>query len=131
MRFIPSLTESTDRPNPDGLTPLHAGIRVYIRTLSAQGDVILLPMWRLNNHQSMRWRRAQVLLNHPALLAQKEAIYQVVVEGVWGDARVGAIALDDITFFEVAPDSELCKSTGCCPLSSVTRTSLHRGRNRN
>jgi hypothetical protein len=50
------------------------------------------------------------MVNHPALSTQKDAIYQVVIEGVWGDARVGAIAIDDITFFEVSSDSDLCAS---------------------
>lgn len=39
-----------------------------------------------------------------------DAIYQVVIEGVWGDARVGSIAVDDLSFYDVSEDSTLCKA---------------------
>lgn len=90
--------------------PSLGGLRIHIRTIDAQGDVVLLPIWRLNNHQSMRWKQAQILIRNDLFPSPTDAIYQVVIEGVWGDARVGSIALDDITFFDVAEDNTLCKS---------------------
>ncbi|RWS28649.1 MAM and LDL-receptor class A domain-containing protein 1-like protein, partial [Leptotrombidium deliense] len=82
--------------------PSLGGLRVYIRTTDAKGDVILLPVWRLNNHQSMRWRPAQVSLSikRGEEFGPPTHAYQVVIEGIWGDARVGSIAIDDINFFD-------------------------------
>ncbi|RWS04929.1 MAM domain-containing protein 4-like protein, partial [Dinothrombium tinctorium] len=82
--------------------PSLGGLRVFIRTTDSKGDVVLLPVWRLNNHQSMRWRHAQVSLS---MKKGEEYVapthsYQVVIEGIWGDARVGSIAIDDINFFD-------------------------------
>lgn len=89
--------------------PSLGGLRIHIRTIDAQGDVVLLPIWRLNNHQSMRWLQAQVLIRNDLFSSAADAIYQIVVEGVWGDARVGAIAIDDITLYDTE-DISLCKS---------------------
>lgn len=89
--------------------PSLGGLRIVIRTFSAQDGVVFLPIWRLNNPQSMRWERGQVLIKNE-LFSTPSDDYQVVVEGVWGDARVGSIAFDDVTFFDVAEDSNLCKS---------------------
>ena len=114
--------------DPSG--PSLGGLRVYIRTTdsSSASNVILLPVWRLNNHQSMKWRRASVpLVVAPAAAGgagdgsgagggggSGEASgrrppanpFQVVIEGVWGDARVGSIALDDISFVDGDCSSE-------------------------
>lgn len=95
----------------EGGVPCLGGLRIIIRTFNSQGEVVYLPIWRLNNHQSMRWMKGQVLIKNelfPAPIA--DSIYQVVVEGIWGDARVGSIAFDDVTFFDVAEDNNLCKS---------------------
>lgn len=90
--------------------PSLGGLRINIRTMDAQGSVVLLPIWRLNNHQSTSWRQGQILIRNDLFPMPNNAIYQVVIEGVWGDARVGAIAFDDITFFDVSEDASLCKS---------------------
>lgn len=89
------------RVDPGG--PSLGGLRVYIRTTDENNNVILLPVWRLNNHQSMKWRSARVALTGAPSGAERKGpsnIYQVVIEGIWGDARVGAIALDDISFVD-------------------------------
>lgn len=99
--------------------PSLGGLRVYIRTTDENNNVILLPVWRLNNHQSMKWRKARVALIGSAVGGERKPpsnIYQVVIEGIWGDARVGAIALDDISFV----DGD-CSSKYSCP---ETRTTL-------
>ena len=86
--------------------PSLGGLRVYLRTLdSASGDMVTIPVWKLNNHQSLKWRRAQVPLAMVSATGELQAPssnYQVVIEGIWGDARVGSIALDDISFFDGA-----------------------------
>ena len=90
--------------------PSLGGLRIHIRTIDAEGNVVTLPIWRLDNHQSMLWMHGQILIKNELFSKPTDAIYQVVIEGVWGDARVGAIALDDVTFFDVAEDSTLCKT---------------------
>lgn len=80
--------------------PSLGGLRVYIRTTDANHNVVLFPVWRLNNHQSMKWRKAQIALLKGSADAPPGNPYQVVIEGIWGDARVGAIALDDISFVD-------------------------------
>lgn len=84
--------------------PSLGGLRVFIRTTGDFGEDILLPVWRLNNHQSLKWRRAQISLGIKSgsenELRGPKNIYQVVIEGIWGDARVGSIALDDISFYD-------------------------------
>jgi hypothetical protein len=83
--------------------PSLGGLRVYIRTTNETGETVLIPIWRLNNHQSLKWRRAQVPLaikSASGEMSLPSQIYQVVIEGIWGDARVGSIALDDISFFD-------------------------------
>ncbi|KAI1289740.1 MAM and LDL-receptor class A domain-containing protein 1 [Halotydeus destructor] len=90
--------------------PSLGGLRVYIRTTDQNGNVILLPVWRLNNHQSMKWRKARLpLVGLPSHQANGDVghqrkppgnPYQVVIEGIWGDARVGSIAIDDISFVD-------------------------------
>lgn len=89
--------------------PSLGGLRIYIRTIdSLTNSVILIPVWRLNNHQSMKWRKARVSLAMASTdpssgsKVKKAPVnpYQVVIEGIWGDARVGAIAIDDISFVD-------------------------------
>ncbi|XP_015789670.1 MAM and LDL-receptor class A domain-containing protein 1 [Tetranychus urticae] len=86
--------------------PNLGGLRVYLRTVGDFGETILIPIWKLNNHQSLKWRRAQVPLGvkskdgDEVKVKPPKNIYQVVIEGIWGDARVGSIALDDISFFD-------------------------------
>ena len=90
--------------------PSLGGLRVHVRTIDAHGDVVLLPVWRLDNHQSMRWMHGQILIPNTLFASPADAIYQIVIEGVWGDARVGSIAVDDLSFFDVAEDATLCKA---------------------
>lgn len=93
--------------------PSLGGLRIYIRTTDSNNNVILVPIWRLNNHQSMKWRRARVALvpsggggesssGDGSAVGRKSPgnPYQVVIEGIWGDARVGSIAIDDINFVD-------------------------------
>ena len=99
--------------------PSLGGLRIYIRTTDNNNNVILIPIWRLNNHQSMKWRRASVALHvndesgeTPVTKKPPSNPFQVVIEGIWGDARVGSIALDDISFVDAD-----CPTT---PLSAVS-----------
>lgn len=84
--------------------PSLGGLRVHLRTTGDYGESVMIPIWRLNNHQSLKWRRAQVPLavktGESGELKGVKNPYQVVIEGIWGDARVGSIALDDISFYD-------------------------------
>lgn len=42
--------------------------------------------------------------------------YQVVIEGIWGDARVGSIAIDDINFVDGDCSSEPLSLSFSCLL---------------
>lgn len=92
--------------------PNLGGLRVYLRTVGDFGETILIPIWKLNNHQSLKWRRAQVPLGvkskdgDEVKVKPPKNVYQVVIEGIWGDARVGSIALDDISFFDGSCDGK-------------------------
>ncbi|CAG2170061.1 unnamed protein product [Oppiella nova] len=83
----------------DPAGPSLGSLRVYIKTLSDNGEQLNL-VWRLNNHQAQGWRPAKVPL---ALGLEKKPplqTYQILIEGIWGDGRVGTIAIDDISFFD-------------------------------
>lgn len=82
----------------DSAGPSLGSLRIYVKTVTDTGEDISL-IWRLNNHQGQRWRRAKV----PVLIGQDKQPplqnYQIIIEGIWGDGRVGAIAVDDISFY--------------------------------
>ena len=90
------------------------------------GNIVLEPIWRLQNGQGPSWKYAQAKVkakgNYQVILScltcvsigfyiytfNKHFLYhflytflfQVLVEGVWGNNRVsGFIAIDDVTFF--------------------------------
>lgn len=115
--------------------PSLGGLRIYIRTTdsSSASNIILLPVWRLNNHQSMKWRKASVSLvvgqgsgSDASGRRPPANPFQVVVEGIWGDARVGSIALDDISFVDGDCKSESLLSflSPACRVSHACRVSL-------
>ena len=63
------------------------------------GNIVMTPIWRLQNGQGPSWKYAQAQIRQPDN-------YQVVMEGVWGNNRVnGFIAVDDVTFFPGKCDS--------------------------
>lgn len=106
--------------------PSLGGLRVYIRTTDANNNVVLLPVWRLNNHQSMKWRRARVALIATQVGEERRPPgnpYQVVIEGIWGDARVGSVALDDISFVDGDCTSEWRASSTSLPFLHVSGAS--------
>src|SRR6266487_2155070 len=81
----------------DPAGPSLGSLRVYVRTVTEDNQMRLHLIWRLNNHQSQRWRQARV----PIIFDSKQgAHYQILLEGIWGDGRVGAISVDDISFFD-------------------------------
>ncbi|KAF7496233.1 MAM and LDL-receptor class A domain-containing protein 1 [Sarcoptes scabiei] len=122
----------------DSAGPSLGSLRIYVKTITDNGDEVSL-IWRLNNHQgqvsqfSMRSKSVSLIieilnnsnrdggkLKIPILIGQDLQPplqnYQIIIEGIWGDGRVGTIALDDITyppkamavFGECAFDRDLC-----------------------
>ena len=84
----------------DQKRPSLGGLRVYIKptTSRSMSDAILI--WRLNNHQSNKWRVARVPLGEMigftrVALSQP---YEVMFEGIWANSKRGLIAIDDISF---------------------------------
>lgn len=82
--------------DPAGLSL--GSLRVFVRLMTPGKP--LSPLWRLYNHQGEQWFPARA----PILTANERAPpisdYEIVFEGVWGEGRVGHIAIDDVTFFD-------------------------------
>lgn len=82
--------------DPAGLSL--GSLRVFVRLMKPGKP--LSPLWRLHNHQGERWFPARA----PIVTANERAPplteYEIIFEGVWGEGRVGNIAIDDITFFD-------------------------------
>ncbi|CAG2108770.1 unnamed protein product [Medioppia subpectinata] len=83
----------------DPAGPSLGSLRVYIKTLSDSGEQLNL-VWRLNNHQAQGWRPAKVPLTIGLEKKPPLQTYQILIEGIWGDGRVGTIAIDDVSFFD-------------------------------
>ncbi|XP_027199540.2 LOW QUALITY PROTEIN: MAM and LDL-receptor class A domain-containing protein 1-like [Dermatophagoides pteronyssinus] len=135
----------------DSAGPSLGSLRIYVKTMTDMGEEINL-VWRLNNHQGQRWRRGKV----PILIGPDRQPpmqnYQIIIEGIWGDGRVGAIAVDDISFYngnctvyppkaaavygECAFDHDLCgyrNQSGKAPTTNVIpgKAALERNKNPN
>ena len=75
----------------------------------------------------MKWRRARVSLAMVSTdptdgsRVKKAPVnpYQVVIEGIWGDARVGSIAIDDISFVDGECIRKLIRELFSLPLASL------------
>ncbi|KFM57503.1 MAM domain-containing glycosylphosphatidylinositol anchor protein 1, partial [Stegodyphus mimosarum] len=82
--------------DPAGLSL--GSLRVFVRLMKPGKP--LSPLWRLHNHQGERWfsGRAPIVTANERAPPQTE--YEIIFEGVWGEGRVGNIAIDDITFFD-------------------------------
>lgn len=82
--------------DPAGLSL--GSLRVFVRLMKPGKP--LSPLWRLHNHQGERWfpARAPIVTAHER--APPETEYEIIFEGVWGEGRVGQIAIDDITIFD-------------------------------
>lgn len=82
----------------DSAGPSLGSLRVYVKTVTDNGEEMSL-IWRLNNHQAQAWKMAKV----PITIGREKKAplqnYQIIIEGIWGDGRVGTIAVDDISFF--------------------------------
>ncbi|GIY01095.1 MAM and LDL-receptor class A domain-containing protein 2 [Caerostris darwini] len=82
--------------DPAGLSL--GSLRVYVRLIKPGKP--LSPLWRLYNHQGQRWFPARAPIVTTTERAPPQTPYEIVFEGVWGEGRVGNIAIDDITFFD-------------------------------
>jgi len=68
-------------------------LNIWVRSEDRNGNIVLEPIWRLQNGQGPSWKYAQAKV-------KTKGNFQVLVEGVWGNNRVsGFIAIDDVTFF--------------------------------
>lgn len=82
--------------DPAGLTL--GSLRVFVRLMKPGKP--LSPLWRLHNHQGERWFPARAPILTAAESAPPLTEYEIIFEGVWGEGRVGQIAVDDISFFD-------------------------------
>jgi len=83
-------------PIVDNTGPNLGKLALWIRTFDRNDNLVMKPIWRLQNGQGPSWKYAQAMV-------ESETNYQVVFEGVWGNSRVsGYMAVDDVTFFEGA-----------------------------
>lgn len=82
----------------DSAGPSLGSLRIYAKTVSDSGESLAL-IWRLNNHQAQAWRKANVPIVLGVDRQPPLQNYQIIIEGIWGDGRVGTIAVDDISFF--------------------------------
>ena len=81
-------------PIVDNTGPNLGKLAVWIRTFDRNDNLIMTPIWRLQNGQGPTWQYAQAKID-------SETDYQIVFEGVWGNSRVsGYVAIDDVTFYE-------------------------------
>lgn len=80
-------------PIVDNAGPNLGKLAVWIRSFDRNDNLVMTPIWRLQNGQGPSWKYAQAKI-------QSETNFQIVIEGVWGNNRVsGYLAVDDITFF--------------------------------
>lgn len=87
-------------PIVDNIGPNLGKLAVWIRTFDRNDNLVMTPIWRLQNGQGPAWKYAQAQI-------ESETNYQIVIEGVWGNSRVsGYMAIDDVTFFEGACSSK-------------------------
>lgn len=82
----------------DSAGPSLGSLRVYVKTVTDNGESMSL-IWRLNNHQAQAWKMAKVPITIGPEMKTPLQNYQIIIEGIWGDGRVGTIAVDDISFF--------------------------------
>ncbi|GAB6027652.1 hypothetical protein CHUAL_001893 [Chamberlinius hualienensis] len=74
----------------DNSGPGLGSLRIYLRT---GNSAILKPIWRLINYEHPEWFFSQT----PIETSEK---FQIVIAGTWGSTRQGAIAVDDLTFYD-------------------------------
>lgn len=82
----------------DPAGPSLGALRVHVRSLRPGRP--LSPLWRLHNHQGERWLPARAPVVTAVERAPPTSPYEIVFEGVWGEGRVGQMALDDVAFFD-------------------------------
>ncbi|XP_072154876.1 MAM and LDL-receptor class A domain-containing protein 1 isoform X1 [Bemisia tabaci] len=81
-----------NEPFIDANGPSLGAVSIFTKNIDKQNNVVMKPIWRLYNHQGPDWQYGQALIKDPN--------DSIIIEGVWGSARInGFIALDDITFF--------------------------------
>ncbi|KAI1289896.1 MAM and LDL-receptor class A domain-containing protein 2 [Halotydeus destructor] len=84
----------------DQKRPSLGGLKVSLKMADKDGAEQTVPLWRLTNHQSNKWRTARVPLGQ--LRGENRTVptsaYQVVIEGIWANSNTGIIAIDDISF---------------------------------
>ncbi len=87
-------------PIVDNTGPNLGKLAVWTRTFDRNDNLIMTPVWRLQNGQGPSWKYAQAMI-------ESETDFEVLFEGVWGNNRVsGYMAIDDVTFYRGDCDSE-------------------------
>lgn len=83
------------------------GLRVYLSSKDDEDNTITHNVWRLNNHQSNKWRIARVQLGEKRGQTRVSPArpYSIVFEGIWANSKDGLIAIDDVSFL-----TGVCKS---------------------
>lgn len=84
----------------DPAGPSLGSLRIYVRSVTRDSTLVITPIWRVNNHQGQRWLPARAPIVLGSERAPPTELFQVIIEGIWGDGRVGFIAIDDISFFD-------------------------------
>ncbi|XP_023224461.1 MAM and LDL-receptor class A domain-containing protein 1-like [Centruroides sculpturatus] len=84
----------------DSSGPNLGSTRVYTRPALPEQSLNITPIWRLINHQRRQWLRARAAVVIGPERQTPTEPFQVIIEGLWGHGSVGAIAIDDISFFD-------------------------------
>ena len=86
----------------DSFAPALGGIRVHLTWTDRFNETHEKFLWKLNNHQSNKWRRARIPLGlrseYDRRYRAPEYPYKVVFKGVWANSDNGLIGIDDISF---------------------------------
>lgn len=86
----------------DHLSPSLGGLRVHLTWTDRFNETHTQLIWRLNNHQSNKWRQARIPLSILSEFDRRskapEYQYRVVIKGVWSNLENGFIGIDEISF---------------------------------
>ncbi|CAG0879344.1 unnamed protein product [Cyprideis torosa] len=89
--------------------PSLGSLQVHLRYMNEdRREKIIVPVWRLNNHQAQTWEHAQVPVIFPNTLSSNE----LLIEGTWANSRAGAgfIAIDDVAYYNARCDARPLKA---------------------
>ncbi|XP_015904973.1 MAM and LDL-receptor class A domain-containing protein 1 [Parasteatoda tepidariorum] len=95
----------------DPAGPSLGSLRIHVRSAAGEAGGKVTTLWRLHNHQGQRWQTSRTPVVMGSERAAPSSPYQIIIEGIWGDGRVGVIAIDDISFFDGDCSSHPLKAT--------------------